>query len=123
MLLELLREIALGIGEALPRERDDRLNLQILDVDLASGKQCTLLLHCQQIAFMGNGEEPERADVFDRADEAKIDLAEPDLATLVRIAKSLGTSPNCLLGVAPSSTKDLQLSAYIKRFACYQRDD
>jgi hypothetical protein len=41
----------------------------------------------------------------------------PDLATLVRIAESLGTSPNWLLGVAPSSTIDPQLSAYIERFA------
>ncbi|WP_457584613.1 helix-turn-helix domain-containing protein [Ensifer canadensis] len=42
---------------------------------------------------------------------------EPDLATLVRIAESLGTSPNWLLGVAPSSSSDPQLSAYIDRFA------
>ncbi|KQY76822.1 DNA-binding protein [Ensifer sp. Root142] len=42
---------------------------------------------------------------------------EPDLATLVRIADSLGTSPNWLLGVALTSSQDPQLSAYIERFA------
>ncbi|WP_376743290.1 helix-turn-helix domain-containing protein [Ensifer canadensis] len=42
---------------------------------------------------------------------------EPDLATLVRIAEVLGTTPNWLLGVAQAGSKDPQLSAYIERFA------
>jgi len=48
---------------------------QILDVDLASSEKRALLLHCQQVALVGDREEPERTDVFDRADEAEIDLA------------------------------------------------
>lgn len=42
---------------------------------------------------------------------------EPDLATLVKIANALGTTPNWLLGVTPASAKDPQLSALIDRFS------
>lgn len=41
---------------------------------------------------------------------------EPDLATLVRIADCLGTSPNWLLGVAYLTSKDPRLVDLIERF-------
>lgn len=42
---------------------------------------------------------------------------EPDLATLVKIADALGTSPNWLLGLPIASAKDPQFAALIDRFA------
>lgn len=54
VLFELLREIALCIGEVLPREREDLLALQVVEVDLVSGEQRALLFHRQQVGFMGN---------------------------------------------------------------------
>jgi transcriptional regulator with XRE-family HTH domain len=42
---------------------------------------------------------------------------EPDLATLVRIADALGTSPNWLLGVTLNTSKDPKVVALIERFA------
>lgn len=42
---------------------------------------------------------------------------EPDLATLVRIADALGTSPNWLLGVTVSTSHDAHLAALVERFA------
>ncbi|MCY1249769.1 hypothetical protein D9M72_633350 [compost metagenome] len=47
------------------------------DADLASGKQRDLPLHCQQITFMGDREEPERTDVFNRADDHLLLAAKP----------------------------------------------
>jgi len=41
---------------------------------------------------------------------------EPDLATLVRIASSLGTSPNWLLGFSAVTNKDPDLAAFVDRF-------
>lgn len=42
---------------------------------------------------------------------------EPDLATLVKIAKRLGTTPNALLGVDESYLNDDATNALINRFA------
>lgn len=42
---------------------------------------------------------------------------EPDLATLVKIADTLGTTPNWLLGVTLPSSKDPQFVALIDRFS------
>ena len=42
---------------------------------------------------------------------------EPDLATLVKIADTLGTTPNWLLGVTLPSSKDPQFAALIDRFS------
>jgi transcriptional regulator with XRE-family HTH domain len=42
---------------------------------------------------------------------------EPDLATLVKIADTLGTTPNWLLGVSLVSSKDPQFAALIDRFS------
>lgn len=41
---------------------------------------------------------------------------EPDLATLVRIAEALGTTPNWLLGVPSAYTADSQTTGLIDRF-------
>ena len=41
---------------------------------------------------------------------------EPDLATLVKIADALGTSPNWLLGVPFANEVDPQLAALVDRF-------
>lgn len=41
---------------------------------------------------------------------------EPDLATLVRIANDLGTTPNWLLGVLPKDERDKVKSDLIERF-------
>lgn len=40
---------------------------------------------------------------------------EPDLATLVKIASSLGTSPNWLLGVAPDGSRSSARSSLLDR--------
>jgi len=42
---------------------------------------------------------------------------EPDLATVVKIADALGTSPNWLLGVSLASTTDREYAALMDRFA------
>jgi transcriptional regulator with XRE-family HTH domain len=42
---------------------------------------------------------------------------EPDLATLVRIAAALGTTPNWLLGVTTLEAKDGEIAALIERFS------
>ena len=42
---------------------------------------------------------------------------EPDLATLVNIARELDTTPNWLLGVAWASSRDSEVAALIDRFA------
>lgn len=42
---------------------------------------------------------------------------EPDLATLVKIADALGTSPNWLLGVPLTSEADPQFAALMERFS------
>ena len=42
---------------------------------------------------------------------------EPDLATLVRIAEALGTTPNWLLGVTASGLTDPELAELIARFS------
>ena len=42
---------------------------------------------------------------------------EPDLATLVRIAEALGTTPNWLLGVASANAANSEISGLIDRFA------
>ncbi|MCJ8519717.1 helix-turn-helix domain-containing protein [Pseudorhizobium tarimense] len=42
---------------------------------------------------------------------------EPDLATLVRIAAALGTTPNWLLGINAAPNEDPQVSALLDRFA------
>jgi len=42
---------------------------------------------------------------------------EPDLATLVKIAIALGTSPNWLLGVSLASATDPQFAALMDRFS------
>jgi len=42
---------------------------------------------------------------------------EPDLVTLVKIAATLGTTPNWLLGVTVPSSTDLRLAALIDRFS------
>jgi transcriptional regulator with XRE-family HTH domain len=41
---------------------------------------------------------------------------EPDLATLLRIAEALGTTPNWLLGVASSDAVDSETAGLIDRF-------
>lgn len=41
---------------------------------------------------------------------------EPDLATLVKIAEKLGTTPNCLLGVENGFVEDAETNALINRF-------
>ncbi len=47
-------------------------------------------------------ERPERAALWPLCPAVR----EPDLGTLVRIAKSLGTTPDVLLGVAEPSVRD-----------------
>ncbi|MCB5204351.1 helix-turn-helix domain-containing protein [Neorhizobium sp. T786] len=42
---------------------------------------------------------------------------EPDLATLVRIAATLGTTPNWLLGVPAGPDIDADVSTLVERFA------
>jgi transcriptional regulator with XRE-family HTH domain len=42
---------------------------------------------------------------------------EPDLATVVKIADALGTSPNWLLGVSLASATDREYAALMDRFA------
>lgn len=42
---------------------------------------------------------------------------EPDLATLVRIAEALGTTPNWLLGVTAPDLADPELAGLIARFS------
>lgn len=42
---------------------------------------------------------------------------EPDLATLVKIADVLGTSPNWLLGVPLNTSLDQHVAALVERFA------
>jgi transcriptional regulator with XRE-family HTH domain len=42
---------------------------------------------------------------------------EPDLATLVKIAEALGTSPNWLLGVSVAGAGDPYVAALIDRFS------
>jgi transcriptional regulator with XRE-family HTH domain len=42
---------------------------------------------------------------------------EPDLATLVKISETLGTTPNWLLGVTLSSSGNPQFAALIDRFS------
>lgn len=42
---------------------------------------------------------------------------EPDLATLLRIATALGTTPNWLLGVSTLDSRDSELAALIDRFS------
>jgi transcriptional regulator with XRE-family HTH domain len=41
---------------------------------------------------------------------------EPDLATLVRIAEALGTTPNWLLGVTSADSKDPSIAELVDRF-------
>jgi transcriptional regulator with XRE-family HTH domain len=41
---------------------------------------------------------------------------EPDLATLLRIASALGTTPNWLLGVSLAGENDRELAAFVDRF-------
>ena len=52
---------------------------------------------------------------------------EPDLATLVRIADALGTTPNALLGVEEPFVDDASMNTLINRFvraaACMSRDE
>ena len=73
--LEHLGEIALRVGEVLTGKGDDLLSPQILDVDLASKRKRARLFDRQQIALMRDREEAQGADVFDRTDEAEVDLA------------------------------------------------
>jgi len=42
---------------------------------------------------------------------------EPDLATLVRIAEALGTTPNWLLGISATDVSDPELSGLVDRFS------
>lgn len=42
---------------------------------------------------------------------------EPDLTTLVRIAETLGTTPNWLLGVEEPANRDPEKAALVQRFA------
>lgn len=42
---------------------------------------------------------------------------EPDLATLVRVAEALGTTPNWLLGIPADTTADPKISSLLDRFA------
>lgn len=42
---------------------------------------------------------------------------EPDLATLVGIARTLGTTPNWLLGVAETEDDDPHIASLVHRFA------
>lgn len=43
--------------------------------------------------------------------------SQPDLATLVRIADALGTTPNWLLGVEEPANRDPEKAALVQRFA------
>lgn len=75
MLLKLLREIVLRIGEIGAGKRDDLLIAQIFDADILHGRKLAVLADSQQIALVGDREEPQRADVLHRPNEAEIELA------------------------------------------------
>lgn len=66
---------------------------------------------------ISNAEAARRADLDERryAHYAS-GRREPDLATLVRIAERLGTTPNALLGIEEAFVDDNAANALINRF-------
>lgn len=73
----------------------------------------------EQAKLLGisNAEAARRIDLDERRyNHYTAGRREPDLATLVKIAETLGTTPNALLGVEDKFVDDAQTNTLINRF-------